>query len=46
MTYFRVEDNIIRNVLNFTIFIKNEATFKILNKKELAVPFKFKKVSF
>jgi hypothetical protein len=31
---FRKEDNIIRNVLNFTIFIKIEADFKFFNKKE------------
>jgi hypothetical protein len=32
--YFRHEDNIIRNVLNYTIFIKNDIDFKKLNKKE------------
>ena len=30
----RNDDNIIRNVLNYTIFVKNDVDFKKLNRKE------------
>ena len=30
----RVDDRIVRNVLNYTIFVKNDVEFKKLDKKE------------
>jgi hypothetical protein len=30
----RIEDNLIRNIMNFTIFIKNDIEFKKFDKKQ------------